>query len=109
MKINFITLEKNEKIDNKMTDYEVIISKLGMGEMLGLFKEDNGISFMDNDIELAYQRQVIADNAELREFCANRQDNITGEFIDVELNNQIKVNEGKLKEINNLLDDLSSM
>lgn len=104
----FVALEKGEQVDIKMTDYQIIISKLGMGEMLGLYDERDKASPMDNDIELAYQRQVISDNAELRAFCANRQDNLDTDFVDIELNNQVAVNAEKLKKINELLDELKS-
>lgn len=104
----FIMLNKNENVDNKMTDYQIIISKLGMGEMLGLYDERDKASPLDNDVEMAYQRQVLADNAELRKFCASRQDNLNTDFIDIELNNQVSINNQKLENINNLLNELIS-
>lgn len=102
----FVILDKNEEIKQNMTDYQIIISKLGMGEMLGLYDERDKASPLDNDVEMAYQRQILADNAELRKFCANRQDNLDTDFIDIELSNQVSINNQKLKKINNLLNDL---
>jgi UDP-N-acetylglucosamine transferase subunit ALG13 len=100
----FITLNKGEQVESRITDYQIIISKIGMGELLGMYNEQE--SPLDNDIELAYQRQVISDNAELREFCAQRQDILDTDFIDVELNNQLSVNQEKIDKINNLLSSL---
>jgi hypothetical protein len=102
----FILLRKDEKIDTRMTDYQIIISKLGMGNLLGLSKDQ--ITELDNDIEMAYQRQLIEDTATLREFCKSRQDTLNSDFIDLELNNQLSINNDKLDKINNLLNDLSS-
>jgi hypothetical protein len=103
----FYLLDKYEKISQRINKYQIIISKLGMGELLGLFKDT--VYDLDNDIELAYQRQLIADTAELRDFCSKRQELLSGDFIDLELSTQLKNNQEKIDKINLLLTDLSTM
>lgn len=104
----FITLLKDEAVENKMIDENIIKSKLGTIDKLGLFTENGNDSIFDNDINIAYQRQVLEDNAKLRNFCKNRQNNIKTNMIDLELNNQIKENAAKISEINNLLNKLEN-
>jgi hypothetical protein len=103
----FYLLDKDETVEERLNDYQIIISKLGMGNLLGLFNDVS--TELDNDIELAYQRQLIADTAELRDFCSKRQGIISGDFVDLELSTQLSVNKEKIEKINSLLNDLSSM
>lgn len=106
----FYSLDNNDinnSISNKMTDYHIISCKLGMDKMLGLYDVKDSMSIMDNDINLAYQRQVVADNKKLREFCMNRQDTVENNFIDLKFNNQIKENENKISKIKSVLAELN--
>lgn len=102
----FLPLLKDEDVSNKMINEDIIKSKLGSIKKLGFFAESDKISAFDNDINIAYQRQILQDNAKLRAFCKKRQKHITNDIIDLELDNQIKDNDNKIKEIKTVLNNL---
>ena len=103
----FFDIDENEFINKLIMDSEIISSKLGMNNLLGLYNELDKSSIFDKDINLAKQRQFINDNKKLREFCSKRQNNISADFIDVQFSNKLKDTDSKIKKINQLLDKLS--
>lgn len=104
----FYPLDKSETVSNNTTDNSIIVSKIGMSELLGKYSaaEEDGISAYDNDVYYAQQRQIMNDNLRLREYCKQRNSQVSGNFIDLELNRYLDSNGSKLDKINHELNKL---
>lgn len=102
----FYPLEKDETTEQNITDNSIIVSKLGMEDLLGKYNEEDKTSPFDNDVYYAQQRQVMNDNIQLREYCKLRNEQVSGNFIDLELNKYLEDNGSKLNKLTNDLNKL---
>lgn len=104
----FYPIEKDETVENNTTDNAIIVSKIGMADLLGKYSaaEEDGIAAYDNDVYYAQQRQIMSDNVKLREYCKTRNEQVSGNFIDLELNKYLEDNGAKIDSITNELNKL---
>lgn len=102
----FVPFELNRTLDarlnKKITDRHIIKSKLGIFTKNGLVEEDT----LDNDINVAYQRQQLMDKKRLRDFCAKRGIQIDTNYRNIELDKVIHQNSRKIEELDNVIKEL---
>lgn len=101
----FYPIDKTRTIKKQLTDKIIISSKIGTGNLLGLYDEENITSPFDNDVSYAYQRQIKQDNDRLRDFCKKRNNQLNSDFINIDLNKQLADNEQKITELKTLIND----
>lgn len=97
----------NSNISRNLTTLDIIKSKLGTIESLGKYVETNYESMLDDDIEMAYQRQLIKDTNRLREFCKTRADYSSSDIVNIELDKQINNNADLIKKANEIINTLN--
>ena len=102
----FVPFELNSfldsRLDKRLTDRNIIKSKLGIFTKSGLIEEDA----LDNDINIAYQRQQIEDKKRLRNFCAKRGIQTDANFRNFELDKVIDDNDRKIQDLENVIKQL---
>lgn len=107
----FVTIDKTaEQANNILTTRDIIASKLGNESALGNVKAsellfDQNVE-IDNDIEMARQRQSLEDIAEIKQLCKKRMDVLDTNFIDIELNKELVKNQKLIEEANKKIAEL---
>lgn len=105
----FIPFELNKALDSttsdrRLTDRMIVKSKLGILTSQGVSEEDA----LDDDVNMAYQRQMLADKQRLRQFCAARGFKTDVNYKNYTVLQEIDSNKEKIKQLNDLLKDLVS-
>ena len=102
----FVPFELNSFLDSRLnrriTDRSIIKSKMGIYARSGLMEEEA----LDNDINIAYQRQQIMDKQRLREFCLKRGIQTDVNYRNYELDKVIDENERKIGKLENVIKEL---
>lgn len=102
----FVPFELNRTLDSRLsktiTDRHIIKSKLGIFTKNGLMEEDA----LDNDINVAYQRQQLLDKKRLRDFCAKRGVQIDTDYRNLELDRVIDKNARKIEQLDSVIKEL---
>ena len=99
----FIELNKIAPTGNSLvTDEFIIQTKNGTFTSSGLMEEER----FDNDINLAYQRQMLLDKKRLREFCKARRGQSTADKHNFELTRNIETNAEKIDKLNGIINQL---
>lgn len=104
----FVPLELNKYIDSnldkRLTERTIIKSKLGIYPGQGLLEEDT----LDDDVNMAYQRQLLTDKKRLRDFCAARSVKTDVNYKDYDVIRTIDENKLKIDRLNKVITDLIS-
>lgn len=102
----FVPFELNSFLDSRLnrriTDRSIIKSKMGIFTKSGMMEEEA----LDNDINIAYQRQQIMDKKRLREFCLKRGIQTDVNYRNYELDKVIDENERKITKLENVIKEL---
>ncbi len=105
----FVPFSLNRFLDSttserRLTDRMIIKSKLGVFTGQGQREEE----LLDDDINLAYQRQQLDDKKRLREFCQARGFNTSANYRDYSVMTEIDKNKAKINELNNVIQELTA-
>lgn len=104
----FIPFEMNRyldsSLDKRISDRTIIKSKLGIFNKQGMLEEEG----LDNDINMAYQRQMLLDKKRLRNFCASRGFKTDVNYKNYKVLSQIENNDQKIEKLNTVIKDLIS-
>lgn len=104
----FIPFEMNRyldsSLDKRIADRTIIKSKLGIFTKQGLLEEHA----LDDDINMAYQRQMLLDKKKLRNFCASRGFRTDVNYKNYKVLAQIEDNNQKIEKLNGVIKDLIS-
>lgn len=104
----FVPFELNKYltggIESKLTDRFIIFTKMGIYTNQGLLEEEA----LDDDINMAYQRQMLLDKKRLREFCAARGIKADDTYRNYEVLRQVDGNKQKIDRLNNIIAQLIS-
>jgi len=102
----FVPFELNSFLDSRLnkriTDRIIIKSKLGIFTKSGLLEEES----LDNDINIAYQRQQLMDKKRLRGFCLKRGIQTDVNFRNYKMDKVIDENEKKIDKLENVIKEL---
>ena len=104
----FIPFEMNRyldsSLDKRIADRTIIKSKLGIFTKQGMLEEEA----LDDDINMAYQRQMLLDKKRLRNFCASRGFKTDVNYKNYKVLAQIEDNDQKIEKLNKVIKDLIS-
>lgn len=104
----FIPFEMNRyldsSLDKRIADRTIIKSKLGIFTKQGMLEEEA----LDDDINMAYQRQMLLDKKRLRNFCASRGFKTDVNYKNYKVLSQIENNDQKIEKLNKVIKDLIS-
>lgn len=105
----FVPFELNKALDSstssrRLTDRMIIKSKMGILPAQGASEEDA----LDDDVNMAYQRQLLNDKQRLRQFCAARGFNTDANYKNYSVLREIDANKEKITQLNTLIKDLVS-
>ena len=104
----FVPFEMNRyldsSLDKRIADRTIVKSKLGTFTKQGLLEEDA----LDDDINMAYNRQMLLDKKRLRDFCANRGFRTDVNYKNYKILAQIEDNNQKIDKLNGIIKDLIS-
>jgi hypothetical protein len=102
----FVPFELNSyldsRLDKRLTDRHILKSKMGIFTKSGLLEE----AALDNDVNIAYQRQQLMDKKRLREFCQKRGIQTDVNYRNYEMDKIILENENKIKKLDNVIKEL---
>jgi hypothetical protein len=102
----FVPFELNSFMDSRLnrriTDRTIIKSKTGIFTKSGLIDDE----VLDNDINIAYQRQQLMDKKRLREFCAKRGIQTDVNYRNYKLDKLIDENERKISKLDKVIKEL---
>lgn len=91
-------------LENILTDRNIIMSKLGIYTGQGLLEEQA----LDDDINMAYQRQMLLDKKRLREFCKGRGLLTENNQRDYSVLRKVEDNKKKIDKLNDIIAKLIS-
>lgn len=104
----FVPFELNRFLtggmENVLTERSIIMSKVGIYTGQGLLEEEA----LDDDINLAYQRQMLLDKKRLREFCKGRGLLSENNQRDYSVLRQVEDNKKKIDKLNDIISKLIS-
>lgn len=104
----FVPFELNRFLDSRLnrrlTDRLILKTKMGIYTRLGLMEED----MLDEDINMAYQRQQLSDKKRLREFCLSRGIQTDVNYKNYEMEKVIDENARKIENLEKSIKDLIS-
>ena len=102
----FIPLElnrfKNSNINRRLNDKEIIKSKIGVIPSDNILEDDT----LDNDINIAYQRQLVRDQEKLRKFCISKGLGRDVNYKNYDILRQIDSNNEKIEKLNEVIVNL---
>lgn len=109
----FVPLELNRYLDSsldpRITARTIINSKVGSAiASEGTLASDID-NQLDNDINMAYQRQMLADKTRLRQFCAKRGFGTKAQHKNFGLMRKIDDNNVKIEQLNKAIVDIVSL
>lgn len=103
----FVEFKFHKSLDSRLnrliTDGEIIKTKVGIFN-IGVDEENT----IDNDLNLAHQRQMLNDKQRLREFCKSRNFNANTNIKDYNLEKFIHQNNLKIEKIKEFLQTLKN-
>lgn len=106
----FVPLELNKYLDSslnpRLTERNIIDTKVGSSVSVMNTISNNVSDQLDNDINMAYQRQMLADKQRLRQFCSKRGFGTKAEHRNFELMREIDKNNEKIEQLNRAIVDL---
>jgi hypothetical protein len=104
----FVPFELNKYLtggmETRLTDRGIIYTKLGIYTNQGMLEEEA----LDDDINMAYQRQMLLDKARLRTFCAGRGIKTDETYRNYEVLRQVEDNKRKIDKLNGIITELIS-
>lgn len=104
----FVPLDLNKYVDSnldmRLTERTIIQTKLGIIPGQSLLEEET----LDDDVNMAYQRQLLEDKKRLRDFCASRSLRTDSNYKNYDVLRTIDDNAAKIDKINKALADLIS-
>lgn len=104
----FVPFEMNRyldsSLDKRIADRTIIKSKLGIFTKQGMLEEES----LDDDINMAHQRQMLLDKKRLRNFCASRGFKTDVNYKNYKVLSQIEDNDQKIEKLNTVIKDLIS-
>jgi hypothetical protein len=104
----FVPFELNRFLtggmENVLTDRSIIMMKLGIYTGQGLLEEEA----LDDDINMAYQRQMLLDKKRLREFCKGRGLLNENNQRDYSVLRKVEDNKKKIEKLNDIISKLIS-
>jgi hypothetical protein len=102
----FVPFELNKFMDyrqnRRLTDRLILKTKMGIYTNLGLMEEE----LLDDDINMAYQRQQLKDKKKLREFCLKRGIQTDVNYKNYEMEKEIDKNARKIQKIETAIKNL---
>lgn len=106
----FVPLELNRYVDSsldpRLTERTIISTKVGSSvAAVGTLASDVD-NQLDNDVNMAYQRQMLADKTRLRQFCAKRGFGTKATHKNYQLMQEIDKNNDKIEQLNKAIVDL---
>lgn len=104
----FVPLDLNKYVDSaldmRLTERTIIQTKLGVVPGQGLLEEEA----LDDDVNMAYQRQLLEDKKRLRDFCANRALRTDANYKNYDVLRSIDDNATKIEKLTSSIQDLIS-
>jgi hypothetical protein len=104
----FVPLDLNKYVDSnldmRLTERTIIQTKLGVVPGQGLLEEEA----LDEDVNMAYQRQLLEDKKRLRDFCANRALRTDANYKNYDVLKAIDDNATKIEKLTSAIQDLIS-
>ncbi len=104
----FVPLELNKYVDSnldmRLTEQTIIQTKLGIVPGQSILEEEA----LDDDVNMAYQRQLLEDKKRLRDFCASRSLRTDANYKNYDVLRTIDDNAAKIDKINQAVKDLIS-
>jgi len=104
----FVPLDLNKYVDSnldmRLTERTIIQTKLGIIPGQSLLEEES----LDDDVNMAYQRQLLEDKKRLRDFCASRSLRTDANYKNYDVLRTIDDNAAKITKINQAIKDLIS-
>lgn len=104
----FVPLDLNKYVDStldmRLTERTIIQTKLGVVPGQGLLEEEA----LDDDVNMAYQRQLLEDKKRLRDFCANRALRTDANYKNYDVLRAIDDNATKIEKLTSAIQDLIS-
>lgn len=104
----FVPLDLNKYVDSnldlRLTERTIIQTKLGIIPGQSILEEET----LDDDVNMAYKRQLLEDKKKLREFCASRSLRTDANYKNYDVLRSIDDNAAKIDKINQSIKDLIS-
>lgn len=104
----FVPFELNRYLtggmESRLTDRMIVFTKLGIYTNQGMLEEEA----LDDDINMAYQRQMLLDKKRLREFCVSRGLKTDETYRNYEILRQVEDNKQKIERLNGIISELIS-
>lgn len=104
----FVPLDLNKYVDSnldmRLTERTIIQTKLGITPGQSLLEEEA----LDDDVNMAYQRQLLEDKKRLRDFCASRALRTDVNYKNYDVLKSIDDNATKIEKLNQTIKDLIS-
>jgi hypothetical protein len=104
----FVPLDLNKYVDSnldmRLTERTIIQTKLGVIPGQSQLEEET----LDDDVNMAYQRQLLEDKKRLREFCASRSLRTDANYKNYDVLRSIDDNAAKIEKLNQSIKDLIS-
>ena len=102
----FVPLDLNKYVDSsldmRLTERTIIQTKLGVIPGQSQLEEET----LDDDVNMAYQRQLLEDKKRLREFCASRSLRTDANYKNYDVLRSIDDNAAKIEKLNQSIKDL---
>lgn len=104
----FVPLDLNKYVDSnldlRLTERTIMRTKLGITPGQSLMEEEA----LDDDVNMAYQRQLLEDKKRLRDFCAARALRTDVNYKNYDVLRSIDDNAAKIEKLNQAVKDLIS-
>ena len=104
----FVPLDLNKYVDSnldmRLTERTIIQTKLGIIPGQSQMEEET----LDDDVNIAYQRQLLEDKKKLRDFCASRALRTDTNYKNYDVLRSIDENADKIEKLNQAIKDLIS-
>ena len=104
----FVPLDLNKYVDSnldmRLTERAIIQTKLGIIPGQSQMEEET----LDDDVNIAYQRQLLEDKKKLRDFCASRALRTDTNYKNYDVLRSIDENADKIEKLNQAIKDLIS-
>ena len=104
----FVPLDLNKYVDSnldqRLTERTIIQTKLGIIPGQGQLEEES----LDDDVNMAYQRQLLEDKKRLREFCSSRALRTDANYKNYDVLRSVDDNATKIEKLTQSIQDLIS-
>lgn len=96
---------KSSSADFVLSDQDILKSKIGNIDIYNKSLADSGIA--DEDTNVAYQKMILQTRADLRKFCASRNNGSSNSnFDNYDLLSQVESNNDKISSLKSIINDL---